>query len=326
MASNVEYFGIRHHGPGSARRLIEALEVLRPVEVLIEGPADLSELIPMLADKDMVPPVALLAYPAGEPERSVFWPFSVFSPEYQAVVWAVKNGIPARFIDLPVYFRLQEWNLKTQSPLPHDETETQGTQQQPSPETKTRNTTESQPTDAESMVGRQRSEMERDPIGTLASAAGYKDGESWWQHVIEENPEPGPIFSAVADAMRALREQLTPPKNEEAAREAHMRLEITKSRKQHDGTIAVVCGAWHVPALCEKHTAKEDRELLAGVVKRKISATWTPWTAPRLAISSGYSAGVAYPRWNRHLWETPRQEQTTRWLAQTAKCLRERGM
>ncbi len=295
------------------------------MEVLIEGPADLSELIPMLADKDMVPPVALLAYPAGEPERSVFWPFSVFSPEYQAVVWAVKNGIPARFIDLPVYFRLQEWNLKTQSPLPHDETETQGTEQQPSPETKTRHTTESQPTDAESMVGRQRSEMERDPIGTLASAAGYKDGESWWQHVIEENPEPGPIFSAVADAMRALREQLTPPKNEEAAREAHMRLEITKSRKQHDGAIAVVCGAWHVPALCEKHTAKEDRELLAGVVKRKISATWTPWTAPRLAISSGYSAGVAYPRWNRHLWETPRQEQTTRWLAQTAKCLREKG-
>ncbi len=86
MPSEVKYFGIRHHGPGSARRLIEALDATMPVEVLVEGPADLSHLIPMLADKDMVPPVALLAYPSGEPERTVFWPFAVFSPEYQAIV------------------------------------------------------------------------------------------------------------------------------------------------------------------------------------------------------------------------------------------------
>ena len=104
MPSEVEYFGIRHHGPGSARRLLESLDALQPAEILIEGPADLSGLMPMLADKDMVPPIALLAYPAGEPERSVFWPFSVFSPEYQAIVWAVKNDVPTRFIDLPVYF------------------------------------------------------------------------------------------------------------------------------------------------------------------------------------------------------------------------------
>ena len=81
----------------------ETLDVLRPAEVLIEGTADLSELIPMLADKDMVPPVALLAYPTGEPERSVFWSFSFFSPEYQAIVWSVNHGVPVRFIDQPVY-------------------------------------------------------------------------------------------------------------------------------------------------------------------------------------------------------------------------------
>ncbi|MFM7564084.1 MAG: DUF5682 family protein, partial [Planctomycetota bacterium] len=105
MSGSVEYFGIRHHGPGSARRLVEALDALQPREVLIEGPADLSDLIPMLAHREMEPPVALLAYPAGEPERSVFWPFAVFSPEYQAVLWAVKQGVPVRFIDLPVAWR-----------------------------------------------------------------------------------------------------------------------------------------------------------------------------------------------------------------------------
>ncbi|XZE19904.1 DUF5682 family protein [Pirellulaceae bacterium SH449] len=293
MPGHVEYLGIRHHGPGSARRLVEALDALQPVEVLVEGPSDLSDLIPMLADPAMVPPVALLAYPVGEPERSVFWPFAVFSPEYQAVVWAVTHGVPVRFIDLPVYWRLQEQKSEA--------------------------VTSALPDVAEVPM------MERDPIGVLAAAAGYEDGESWWQHVIEENPEPGPIFAAVADAMRVLREDLAPPKDEEAAREAHMRLEIAASRKQTEGTIAVVCGAWHVPALTQKHAAKDDRELLKGVTKRKISATWTPWTSPRLATASGYSAGVTYPGWNRHLWETPRREQSTRWIARTARCLRTQG-
>lgn len=308
MPVEVEYFGIRHHGPGSARRLLESLDVLQPAEILIEGPADLSHLIPMLADKDMVPPIALLAYPAGEPERSVFWPFSVFSPEYQAIVWAVKNEVPARFIDLPVYWRWQEQSTGVRQVTEGDDSSGDG-----------------QDVSQEAVAGSPIARIERDPIGALAFAAGYEDGESWWQHVIEENPEPGPIFAAVADAMRVLREDLPPPRNEDAAREAHMRLEIAKSRKQSAGPVAVVCGAWHVPALKDKHTAKDDRALLKGAKKQKVSATWTPWTAPRLAMASGYGAGVAAPGWNRHLWETPREEQATRWIARVARCLREQG-
>jgi len=322
MPGNVEYFGIRHHGPGSARRLVEALDALKPVELLIEGPADLSELIPMLADPEMVPPVALLAYPAGEPERSVFWPFAVFSPEYQAVLWAVRNGVPARFIDLPVAWR---WPKPGEEAAGRESKDEAGkAEQADAPVVETELAKGKQP---ELTQSRQDEPplIQRDPIGALASAAGYQDGESWWQHVIEENPEPGPIFAAVADAMRVLREDSSSMRAEDVAREAHMRLEIAKSRKQADGSIAVVCGAWHVPGLIEQHAAKDDREMLKGVEKRKFSATWTPWTAPRLALGSGYSAGVTCPGWNRHLWETPRHEQVTRWLARTARCLREQG-
>jgi len=106
VAGAVEYFGIRHHGPGSARRLIEALDALQPAEVLIEGPADLSELLPLLASPAMTPPVAMLAYPKDMPGEAIFWPFAVFSPEYQAVLWAIKNAVPVRFIDLPVAWRI----------------------------------------------------------------------------------------------------------------------------------------------------------------------------------------------------------------------------
>lgn len=305
MPAEAIYFGIRHHGPGSARRLVEALDDLSPVEVLIEGPADLGHLLPMLGSAQMVPPVAMLAYPADDPGQAVFWPFAVFSPEYQAARWALHRQVPVRFIDLPVAWRM---------PARTDPIDAADADDAPD-----------DAVDAAEEEFPGLSLAERDPIGTLARAAGYEDGESWWRDVIEENPQPGPIFAAVADAMAALREDAQPPSGFEAAREAHMRLEIAKSRKSADGPVAVVCGAWHVPALAAKHTAKDDRALIKGAPKRKIAATWAPWTAPRLAFDGGYGAGVAAPGWCLHLWETPAREQVTRWVARIGRELRAEG-
>ena len=304
----VEYFGIRHHGPGSARRLVEALDELRPCEVLIEGPSDLSDQLPLLADPGMVPPVALLAYPKDTPERAFFWPFAVFSPEYQAVLWAVRNHVPVRFIDLPVAWRLPAGDPAEDGGEEADEAVVEDTANAP---------------DAEAPTLSER--IARDPIGILALAAGYEDGESWWRDVIEENPDPGPIFAAVSDAMTALREGEGTLPRLEAAREAHMRLEIAKVAKQAAGPIAVVCGAWHVPALKARHTVKDDTALLKGAPKANITATWAPWTSPRLAFGLGYGAGVAAPGWCKHLWEVPGSEQATSWVARIARLLRAEG-
>jgi hypothetical protein len=298
MASEIRIFGIRHHGPGSARRLVEALEELRPAMVLIEGPSDASDLLPMLADPAMIPPVALLTYAADDPARSIFWPFATYSPEFQAACWAVRHGATARFIDLPASWRV--------APTPAEET----AETEPTPEAEPDTTEQS---------------LERDPIGVLAKAGGYEDGESWWRDIIEENPKPGPVFAAIAEAMTALRDAATPVEGREAAREAHMRLEIAKAAKETDGAIAVVCGAWHVPALQAKVSATTDRALLKGAPKQKIMATWAPWTSPRLAFESGYGAGVAAPGWCAHVWETPREALATRWLARIAAALREEG-
>jgi hypothetical protein len=302
MASALHIFGIRHHGPGSARRLQEALGALRPSVVLIEGPSDASDLLPMLADAAMVPPVALLTYAADDPARAIFWPFATYSPEYQAACWAARNGVGARFIDLPASWRL----APADSPVaPVEDADAAATPQ-------------AAPEEPPNM-------LERDPIGVLAAAGGYEDGESWWRDVIEENPEPGPVFAAIADAMTALREAALPVAGREAAREAHMRLEIARAVKETDGAVAVVCGAWHVPALQQKAAATADRALLKGAPKQKIAATWAPWTSPRLAFASGYGAGVAAPGWCAHLWERPRAEITTSWLARIAAALRQEG-
>jgi hypothetical protein len=133
------------------------------------------------------------------------------------------------------------------------------------------------------------------------------------------------VFAAIAEAMTALREAASPVQGEEAAREAHMRLEIAKTVKETDGAVAVICGAWHAPALQSKTSAAADRALIKGAPKQKIMATWAPWTSPRLAFESGYGAGVAAPGWCAHIWDTPRAEIATRWLARIAAALRDEG-
>src|SRR5690242_7433347 len=100
MAS-VHVLGVRHHGPGSARSVAAALAELRPDAVLIEGPADAGPLLKLAAAEGMTPPVALLAYAVDNPAHSAFWPFAVFSPEWQALTWALANEVEVRFCDLP---------------------------------------------------------------------------------------------------------------------------------------------------------------------------------------------------------------------------------
>ncbi|RWN48304.1 MAG: hypothetical protein EOS03_06580 [Mesorhizobium sp.] len=296
--SDVSYFGIRHHGPGSADSLVQALQELKPVAVLIEGPADASPLLPLLARPEMQPPVALLCYPEDDPASTSFWPFAEFSPEYQATLWAVANNAAVRFIDLPS-------SARTAPIEAVGETESDGT---------------------EANVEADLAPHLRDPIGTLAQAAGYEDGESWWSDIIEQNPQPGPIFAAIADAMTTLRDGEGPLAAFEAKREAHMRLEIAAARKEFDGPIAIVCGAFHVPALQAMRPLKEDQALLKGLARRKSMMTWAPWTGPRLALGFGYGAGVVAPGWCKHLWQTRGQgDASVLWLAKIAAVLRAKG-
>ena len=98
--------GIRHHGPGSARSVIAELDRVKPGVVLIEGPADADPVLSLAAAPGMEPPVALLAYAPDEPRVSAFWPYAVFSPEWQALSWALSRDVPVRFCDLPASMML----------------------------------------------------------------------------------------------------------------------------------------------------------------------------------------------------------------------------
>jgi len=87
-------------------------------------------------------------------------------------------------------------------------------------------------------------------------------------------------------------------------REAHMRKALRTAKRAHE-KIAVVCGAYHVPALTAKVKVADDNVLLKQLPKVKTQLTWVPWSHGRLAASSGYGAGVRSPGWYHHLFAAP---------------------
>jgi hypothetical protein len=306
-SSPTRVFGVRHHGPGCARSLVAALDAMAPDALLIEGPPDAAEVLALAGAPEMKPPVALLVYPVETPARAVFYPFAEFSPEWQAIRFALARGIPVRFMDLPQYHRLAE-RAEEKGAGRNDE----GTEEDAHGDS-----------DAD---GSDEDIARIDPIGALAMAAGFPDGELWWEHEIERRHDPSGLFEGLLEAMRAMREahptSVTP---EDARREAFMRQTIRATVKEGKSRVAIVCGAWHAPVLAELGPAKPDADLLKGLPKTKTVATWIPWTASRLSFRSGYGAGVNAPGWYQHLWTHPEQP-TLRWTIRAARTLREEDL
>jgi hypothetical protein len=318
MDDRVHLFGIRHHGPGSAASLLAALDAVQPAAVLIEGPPEADKLIPYALAPGMQPPLALLAYAADAPECSVFFPFANFSPEWQAMLWALRHGCPVRFIDWPAALSLAT-KRTTRNPVPkiedEDALELQPDATVPTPP------------------------LYLDPLDRLAEVSGYADGEALWNALVESSSAGREVFTAIEQAMTVLRAATDRYQDRpfvalrEARREAHMRLEIRKALKEHEGQIAVVVGAWHVPALRQKIAANEDRATLKDLPRVKVEISWVPWTETRLAAASGYGAGVTSPGWYGHLWQlfegAPNRAApeffASSWQAKVAALLRAQG-
>ncbi|GGR53611.1 MULTISPECIES: DUF5682 family protein [Streptomyces] len=339
--------GVRHHGPGSARAVRAALEAARPAVVLIEGPPEADPLIPLAADPGLRPPVALLAHAVDEPGRSAFWPFAEFSPEWVAIRWALDHGVPARFIDLPATHTLAWAREEGESGAGGHEgaggdhptgadghaSGSDGHASGADGHASDPDNHEPGPDDqaAPGPGGRRpgpddAGEVRVDPLAVLAEAAGYDDPERWWEDVVEHRgpgaDDPFAPFTAVAEAMTALRERYGAGGHRDLVREAHMRLRLRAARKEFGHAVAVVCGAWHVPALRERTTVTADRALLRGLPKVKTDVTWVPWTHRRLARSGGYGAGIDSPGWYGHLFQAP-DRPVERWLTKVAGLLRE---
>lgn len=313
----VSVFGIRHHGPGCARSLRRAFEAWRPDCVLIEGPAGAEPLLAHVAGGELQPPVAVLSHCVDDPQLAVFHPYAEFSPEWQAIRWAVEAGATVRFMDVPASASLAWQRADREGSTAHDEPQAGKSDVLVAIEPE-----EDSP------------EAYADPLDWLAHAAGYGDGESWWNHMVEERGDGADLFDAIAQAMSELRDnagfttRLHPGR--EAMREAHMRTVLRDARKQGFARIAVVCGAWHAPALSGRFTAAADKALLKDLPRLKTQTTWVPWTYRHLSMASGYGAGIASPGWYDHLWRHGARDlggdlhaRAVGWFARVASLLRE---
>ncbi|HEX4831713.1 MAG TPA: DUF5682 family protein [Trebonia sp.] len=355
MSERVSVLGVRHHGPGSARSVVAELDRIRPGTVLIEGPADADPLLALAGAPGMAPPVALLAYAPEAPKLSSFWPYAAFSPEWQAMTWAARNGAVVRFCDLPAasVLALREAERRDRDAgeydrddHDHDHEYDHDDRDQDDPREGTggeagAGTAHAGDGPADGDFAGQPEWDERlyslDPIGEMAAAAGYDDPERWWDDVIESRMDGRSPFATLTEAMGELRaaEQAVAERHgaragtstlRERRREAHMRQVLRAALREGDGPVAVVCGAWHAPALAGPlPPASKDAALLRGLPKRKAALAWVPWTHSRLAATSGYGAGVASPGWYHHLFTTPDQT-IERWMTRVAAVLRARDL
>lgn len=309
----IHILGIRHHGPGSARNVKAFLEQTKPDIVLVEGPPEADGILQWVSHNELKPPVAILCYQPDNTRQSSFYPFAEFSPEWQAIKYARKNNIHVRFMDLPIAHRFaiekEKEAISQDEDLPVD--------------TSPLNNNASDPGHKEhdEIVT-----VSRDPMSYLAEAAGYNDGEKWWEHTFEHRNGNEEVFDAVIEAMQALREAFPGKDNRlENLREAYMRKMIRQAEKEMFQEIAVICGAWHAPALVSMPKQKEDNELLKGLPKVKVECTWIPWTYNRLSYFSGYGAGINSPGWYEHIWKHPGDDGTL-WMTRVAKLFRKKQM
>ncbi len=291
--AELKIFGIRHHGAGSAKRLVHALEEYQTDAIAIELPEESKALIPLIDEKTIIPPIAFLFYNANNPDHSIYLPLASFSPEYQAILFSKKNKIPIHCIDLPASVSLLHSNFRN---------------------------------DTEQDLNKNQKIITRDPIAYLAKQAGYADSERWWENHFEQWPDDLKLFDFVNDLMSELRKQSFGCDDEETLiREQFMRFQLRELLKKKYKKIAVICGAWHGPVLSEEFIINSKDELIKPLQSVEIKTCIIPWTYKNISIENGYSAGIISPIWHEALFEHS-QSASSRFLVKAVHLLRREGM
>ena len=322
LDADVIFFPVRHHSPACARALREVALRVRPAALLIEGPADFNYRIEDLLLPHRLP-IAIYTYVrlADESRRGAYYPFCVYSPEWQAIQVAAELGVPARFIDLP-------W------------AEMAGSE-----------TASHRYADGELRTS--------DYIGELCRSVGVDDFDALWDTLFEIEPETAPevYLERCHRFCFQARELDRSVPDTDLRRETFMAAEIRRAREQFVGPLLVVTGGYHSHALYvavkgeatasptpeRPNTAIEGSGVggqgLAGhpnaerpnperlnAIARGISLT--PYSYERLDSLTGYESGMPNPGFYHHVWEdrlTGKGGTYRRLLAEVVEALRGRG-
>ncbi|MCI9155315.1 MAG: hypothetical protein HFF44_00060 [Lawsonibacter sp.] len=306
------FFGVRHLSPAAAYHLRRALDAAQPQLVLVEGPSDLNDQMHWLCHPDTQLPAAILAYTRTPPVRTILWPFAVYSPELQAILWAHEHKVECRFMDLPSpvflgFLEAEERGKESSRALPPltgetSEEESEGRQPNASlvkgrgpaaegggggiQDENNLQTTESVYKRLETLTGEDHDTFwERN----------FEQIENWQDYQLACNTFGNQLRESSADDPRRTAETVV--------REAYMKRCIQKAVDSGVPAekIFCVCGAFHVAGL-EANAPMTDEEALA-LPQADALATLMPYSYYRLSSRSGYGAGNKAPAYFELLWE-----------------------
>ncbi|HUE71139.1 MAG TPA: DUF5682 family protein [Pirellulaceae bacterium] len=333
MSWQVSVFGVRHLSPMGAWQLRAHLDRVKPKVVLIEGLDDATELIPDMTRKATKPPIAILAYTDTLPVRTLVYPLAMYSPEYQAILWARDHNAKAEFIDLPSanFLGLQDVEIELLEKARREAADKADDANSNEEQAEERAGGDDEPL-ASAVPEPRRSLYER-----FAELAGERDYETYWERHFEHNASDTSYARAsfeFGQAIRELEEDSPRWRAENLVREAYMRRRIGETIEA--GTkpeqIVAVVGAFHAPVLSGEFPAMTDEEL-ASLRSRTSKLTLMPYSYFKLSSQSGYGAGNHAPAYFELLWQVFQHggeqaalsELPLRYLSLVARQLRESG-
>jgi hypothetical protein len=281
------YFApIRHHSPACALALQSMLDELEPARLLVEGPAGLQPLLPLLRDPACRPPVAVLIQNEGG--NSGYFPFCDYSPEWVALRWQGRSECKLQFIDLP-------WSDRAG----HDRSEEGGR--------------------AASLL-QERHLAHSQYLAELARRAGCRDHDELWEHWFElreatELRDWRTYFAEVhawcamarldySDAELAAEGNL--------AREARM-LEWLQALPDDGRATVVLTGGFHTLALIEGLAVSGKRLKQARRSEDRDGCWLIRYSFDRLDALNGYAAGMPAPAWQQSLWQAWQRNEVQPW-------------
>ena len=267
------FFGVRHLSPAAAFQLRKALDQAEPELVLVEGPSDLNSQMEWLCHPGTRFPAAILAYTRQPPVRTVLWPFAVYSPEIQAILWANEHGVECRFMDLPssVFLALRPW---------------------PAPVREEDGEAEEAPT--------------TESVYQLLETVTGEDHDTFWERNFEQLGD-GEDFRTVNNTfgrqLRAAAGESRRDQAETVVREAYMKRAIAQAIASgiSPEKIFCVCGSFHVAGLEENAPMTDEEE--RSLPRADSRATLMPYSYYRLSSRSGYGAGNRAPAYFELLWD-----------------------
>lgn len=314
----VLYYPVRHHSPACARHLEQVIARYDPQCILVEGPENANDLIPVLTNPGTRAPVALyyayrdekrlLSESDGEPERfCCYYPFLDHSPELVALRAAAERGIPGRFMDLGYAEILlatsQAQGLRTQA--------------------------EKQNYASDRYLAANRFQE------LLCEKAGLRSFEEFWEKYFETAGMAlsDEAFVRQMNAYCLLSRQNTPEvelrEDGCLAREAHMACRVQEAAGQYQ-RVLVVAGGFHIWGLLHPAPSHLPSQTLPAEAQPVYPMRYTMPAADAL---SGYASGMPAPGFYARVWETlhgDRPEQAWSdvvldYLVRTGRRLRRQG-